>query len=117
MSQKYQIIIQPAAQKGIEEAYFWLSNESARKARTWLEGLQKSILSLETMPFRCSFAFENNFLEQEVRQLIYGKGRSAYRIIFTILDDTVQIIFIRHAAQKPMFDDGDFDNLNEEESG
>lgn len=46
MSQKYQIIIQPAAQKAIEEAYFWLSNDSSSKARQWLEGLYKAILSL-----------------------------------------------------------------------
>jgi plasmid stabilization system protein ParE len=110
MNRKYQVIIQPAAQKAIEEAYFWFSNDSSRKARTWLEGLHKVILSLESMPSRCSLAFENDFLEQEIRQIIYGKGRNAYRIIFTILDDTVQILFVRHAAQKPMIDD-----FNEEE--
>ncbi|YAG14482.1 hypothetical protein NSTC745_03825 [Nostoc sp. DSM 114161] len=33
MNHKYQIIIQPAAQKAIEEAYFWLSNDSPSKAR------------------------------------------------------------------------------------
>jgi len=39
MNQKYQVIIQPAAQKAIEESYFWLSNHSSQKARNWLEGL------------------------------------------------------------------------------
>jgi hypothetical protein len=46
MNDKYQIIIQPEAQKAIEDAYFWFSNISHQKARTWLEGLYKSILSL-----------------------------------------------------------------------
>jgi hypothetical protein len=54
------------------------------------------------MPSRCSLAFENNFFSEEIRQLIYGKGRSAYRILFTIADDTVQVLFVRHAAQKPL---------------
>lgn len=107
MNQKYQIIIQPAAQQAIEEAYFWLSNVSAGKARQWLEGLYKAILSLETMPARCSLAFENDFFEQEIRQLVYGKGRNSYRILFTIVDDTVQILFVRHAAQKPIIDELD----------
>ncbi|BAZ32316.1 plasmid stabilization system protein [Cylindrospermum sp. NIES-4074] len=107
MNEKYQIIIQPEAQKAIEEAYFWFSNISPHKARTWLEGLYKSILSLEKMPSRCSLAFENDFLEQEIRQLIYGKGRNAYRILFTIRDENVQILFVRHAAQKPMIDESE----------
>ena len=102
MNDKYQIIIQPEAQKAIEDAYFWFSNISHQKARTWLEGLYKSILSLEIMP---SLAFENEFFDQEIRQLIYGNGRNAYRIIFTIVDDNVQIIFVRHTAQKPMRED------------
>jgi plasmid stabilization system protein ParE len=107
MNQKYQIIIQPAAQKAIEETYLWLSNDSSRKARIWLEGLYKAILSIENMPSRCSIAFENNFFEQELRQFIYGKGRNAYRILFTIVDDSVQILFVRHTAQKPMIDESD----------
>ncbi|MEG5000911.1 type II toxin-antitoxin system RelE/ParE family toxin [Microcoleus sp. B4-D4] len=107
MNQKYQVIIQPAAQKAIEESYFWLSNHSSHKARNWLEGLYKAILSLENMPSRCSFAFENSFFDEEIRQLVYGKKRNAYRILFTIVDDSVQIIFVRHAAQKPMIDESE----------
>jgi plasmid stabilization system protein ParE len=107
MNQKYQVIIQPAAQKAIEEAYFWLSNDSYSKARTWLEGLYKAIFSLETMPARCSLAFENNFFTQEIRQFVYGKGRNTYRILFTIVDDSVQVLFVRYAAQKPMIDESD----------
>ena len=53
--------------------------------------------------------FENDFLDQEIRQIIYGKGRNIYRILFTILDDTVQIVFVRHAAQKPIIDEFDED--------
>jgi plasmid stabilization system protein ParE len=102
MTQKYQVVIQPEAQQGIEEAYLWFSKDSPRKARGWLEGLYKAILSLEKMPSRCSLAFENNFFEEEIRQLIYGKGRSAYRILFAIVGDTVQVLFVRHAAQKPL---------------
>ncbi len=107
MNQKYNVIIQPAAQKAIEETYLWFSNDSSRKARIWLEGLCQAILSLENMPFRCSLAFENDFFDEEIRQLIYGKGRNAYRILFTIVDDSIQVLFVRHTAQKPMIDESD----------
>ncbi len=77
------------------------------KGIKWLEGLYKAILSLENMFYRCSFAFENSFFEEEIRQLVYGKGPNAYRIIFMIVDDSVQIIFVRHAAQKSMIDESE----------
>jgi hypothetical protein len=32
MSQKYQVIIQPAAQKAIEASYFWLSDNHASQS-------------------------------------------------------------------------------------
>jgi len=107
MNQKYQVIIQPAVQEAIEETYLWFSNDSSRKARIWLEGLYKAILSLENMPSRCSFAFENDFFDKEIRQLVYGKGRNAYWILFTIVNNSVEILFVRHAAQKPMIDKSD----------
>ena len=60
------------------------------------------------MPSRCSLAFENSFFDEEIRQLVYGKGRNAYRILFAIGDDRgVAILFVRHAAQKPMIDESD----------
>ena len=37
MSDRYEIIIQPEAEQGIKDAYFWLSNYSPRQARSWLE--------------------------------------------------------------------------------
>jgi plasmid stabilization system protein ParE len=104
MSQKYSVIIQPEAQQGIEAAYFWYSNCSPQTARRWLEGLYKKIMSLQQMPFRCSLAFENNFFETEIRQIIYGKGNTAYRILFTVVEDRVNVLFVRHIAQKPLFD-------------
>lgn len=107
MNPKYQVTIQPAAQKAIEETYLWFSNDSSRKARIWLEGLYRAILALENMPYRCSLAFENDFFDEEIRQFIYGKGRNAYRILFTIVDDSVQILFVRHTAQKPLIDESD----------
>jgi plasmid stabilization system protein ParE len=102
MSQQYSIIIQPEAQRGIEAAYFWYSNYSPKTARRWLEGLYQKIMSLQQMPFRCSLAFENDLVEAEIRQLVYGKGSKAYRILFTVVEEQVNVLFIRHIAQKPL---------------
>lgn len=56
------------------------------------------------MPKRCSLARENKYFSQEIRQLIYGRGRNSYRILFTILEEqeipTVRILYIRHGSQQ-----------------
>ena len=59
------------------------------------------------MPFRCSLAFENSFFEEEIRQLIYAKGKNVYRILFTVTEKTVQILFVRHSAQRPFLSEED----------
>ena len=51
MSQKYQVVIQPEAQQGIEKAYLWFSKDSPRKARLWLEGL---LIKQRNYPLECS---------------------------------------------------------------
>lgn len=58
------------------------------------------------MPSRCSLARENDYFRQEIRQVLYGRGRNSYRIIFTILVgqkiSTVRVLHIRHAAQQTL---------------
>jgi hypothetical protein len=60
------------------------------------------------MPRRCALAPENAKLSQEIRQLMYGKGKNTYRILFTVLEDqnpaVVRILHIRHAARPPLPD-------------
>jgi plasmid stabilization system protein ParE len=74
------------------------------RAQAWYQGLIKAISSLQEMPRRCSLARENAFFSQEIRQLLYGSGKTTYRILFTVLDDrptpTVRIIHIRNVAQR-----------------
>ncbi len=107
MTGQYRVIIQPEAEQGIKDVYLWLSLSSPRQGRIWLEGLYKSIMSLQQMPLRCSLAFENSFFGEEIRQLIYGKGRNTYRILFTVIEDEVQVLFVRHSAQKPLLPEDD----------
>ena len=79
---------------------------SPEKARQWYEGLLKAIESLSEMPKRCPLAREDRYFSQEIRQLLYGKNRNSYRILFTIIEDnkaaTVRILHIRHAAQQTL---------------
>jgi plasmid stabilization system protein ParE len=83
----------------MESGYQYKAQDAPAIAQQWAIGLMKAITSLETFPARCALAPENRYFPQEIRHLLYGKGRSIYRILFTINDDTVFILHIRHGAQ------------------
>jgi plasmid stabilization system protein ParE len=92
----------PAAVEIFEAAEF-IARFSPDAADRWLAGLERSLRSLETMPRRCGLAPESEELEQELRQLIYGRRRNAYRIIFRVVEpDMVEVISVRHGARDIM---------------
>jgi plasmid stabilization system protein ParE len=102
---KYRIEISSVAESETDGAFLNLSQlTSPVKASQWYSGLLEAIESLSVMPNRCSFARENEYFSQEIRQLIYGKGRNSYRILFTILEigevQTVRILHVRHSSQQ-----------------
>jgi mRNA-degrading endonuclease RelE of RelBE toxin-antitoxin system len=70
-----------------------------------------AIATLQEKPRRCAFAPENDELIEETRQLIYGKSRNKYRILFTIREDTVFVLHVRHSSQAPLTSD----EIDEEE--
>jgi plasmid stabilization system protein ParE len=55
--------------------------------------------SLRHNPRRCARVFAAEFGGLEIRQLVYGRRRGRYRILFTISGDTVEIIRVRHGAR------------------
>lgn len=100
MADTHQVILQPEAYEGMESAFTHIEQDSPERARAWAKGLMEAIDSLAIFPARCPLAPENDNFPQEIRQLLYGKGRQTYRILFTIKGDAVSILLIRHAAQQ-----------------
>ena len=102
---KYQIEISSVAEAEADRAFQWLCQlASIETARNWYQNMLKTIESLSEMPKRCPLARENEYFTQEIRQLLYGRGRNSYRVIFTIVESQeiyiVRILHIRHAAQQ-----------------
>ncbi|HXT37571.1 MAG TPA: type II toxin-antitoxin system RelE/ParE family toxin [Chloroflexota bacterium] len=100
MAEEYRIILQPEAYECMESAYQYIEQDSLDSAHQWAAGLMAAIDSLKTFPARCPLAPESEFFPQEIRQLLYGKGRHVYRILFTIRAGAVSILHIRHGARK-----------------
>jgi len=87
-----------------QDAYIildWLLSEHAGETgMRWIAALQDAIASLAEFPARCPLAPENTVFPFEVRHLLYGKRPHVYRILFTIEDQTVYVLPIRHGRRQ-----------------
>jgi len=66
----------------------------------WFEGLCDAIEGLARFPERCAFAPEPPLRQKGVRQLLYGKGRGIYRVLYHVKGEDVEVLTIRHAHRK-----------------
>jgi plasmid stabilization system protein ParE len=97
---KYRVVTLPAAEADIRKVAAWISEHLTEDAAAhWVEAIRQAITSLSDMPARCPIATEYRTSSRAVRQLVHGRRRHRYRILFEIGDDTVRILRIRHSAQ------------------
>jgi plasmid stabilization system protein ParE len=89
------------AEREGEEILKWLLSQGAGDTGIhWFLALEDAIASLANFPERCPLAPENARFPFEVRQLLYGRKPHVYRILFSIENDTVHILHIRHGRRK-----------------
>jgi len=95
---KYEVIVTPEAQAGIRESFLYIHQRSPLNATRWLQGLYGEIDSLERFPERCSYAREREYLEEELRQLVY----KSHRVVFYVdkLKSTVYVLYVRHGKRR-----------------
>jgi ParE toxin of type II toxin-antitoxin system, parDE len=87
------------AEADLEELHRAILAKAPLTAPIWFARLSKSILSLESLPHRCSLAEEADDLGIELRELLFGKRQGCYRILFTIQNQTVEVHHIRRAVR------------------
>lgn len=92
----YRVRVQPRAQREIYEAAEWFARRSYRQADRWLHGLGEALLTLSEFPGRCALAPESDGFHEPVRQLLYGRGYGAYRLLFIVREQTVHVVAVRH---------------------
>ena len=97
----FQVRLTQTAKAEIDTAYAWLRRNPVY-ADKWFRELMDTIATLQEKPLRCALAPENDALAEEIRQLIYGKSRNKYRILFAIREDTVFVLHVRHSSQAPL---------------
>jgi len=73
----------------------------------WQIAIFEKIYSLDAMPESKPFAFENPDFPYEIREALFGLGsRPVYRILFTIIDDTVNVLTVKAAEEDWISPDG-----------
>jgi plasmid stabilization system protein ParE len=91
------------AEHDADDILTWLLSEYAGETgMRWFEALGDAIASLAEFPARCALAPENEVFPFEVRHLLYGRKPHVYRILFTIKDQTVYVLHIRHGRRQPL---------------
>ena len=99
------IIVFPQAKSDILFKAEWLrqsvSNSSADR---WSSAIVSRIASLADNAEQWPEADEAAELGRNVRCQLLGRGRHVYRILFTIDDQTVNVLRVRHAAQNSLTD-------------
>lgn len=102
MTMSHAINISPRAMADIRATVVWRSQGSRSAAARWHAGVLVAIRSLANKPNRCPPADEAADLGVDLRQLLYGRRRQVYRILFTIEGETVNILRVRHAAREQL---------------
>lgn len=95
----FQVELTPVAEAQIEKAYCWYREMNPEFADRWFRDLMNAIATLQEKPQRCTLAVEHEIFPEEVRQLLYGKSKNIYRVLFAIREATVYVLYVRHSAQ------------------
>ena len=96
----FRVEITPSAEREAQAILEWLLDRQAGETGLrWFLNLEQAIQSLSHFPERCSLAPENDRFPFEVRQLLYGRRPHVYRILFSIEQDTLYVLHVRHGRR------------------
>jgi len=98
----YRLIIQPNALDDLEAAYQWLQVRAPAHAVKWFNGFVDALEQLKTSPESFALSLDIGDAPYPIRELLYGKRKSKYRIIFAIRNEDVVVLYVHHAARKDL---------------
>jgi plasmid stabilization system protein ParE len=101
---KFRVVVTPAAESGIRQAFDYIHQRSPLNAARWLQRLYEQVDTLEYFPERCGKARETEYLEEDLRQLLFR----AYRIVFRIdkAQKTVYVLHVQHKRRRAVGEPG-----------
>ena len=98
----YRVVIETRAIRDIDEATGWIASKADDGAERWFNAIEAEINALSRFLERCPRAREDGLFKYELRQLVFGRRHGRYRLIFTICEDAVHVLHVRHGARPSM---------------
>jgi plasmid stabilization system protein ParE len=100
----YQVVLAETAKNDAEQIYDWVVERAPIKGPRWFEELVGCLYSLENLPYRSPLAREAAEAKRDIRCLLFGNRKHAYRILYEVdeADQTVWILHIRHGARRDL---------------
>ncbi len=97
---RYRVIVTPEAEASIRESFLYILARSSLNAERWICRLYAEIDTLETFPERCAFAREREYLDDDLRQLLF----KSHRVVFSVdkASSTVYVHEVRHAKRRAL---------------
>jgi plasmid stabilization system protein ParE len=109
---RHKVVTTDLAAAEIEEVYCFIRDrDGPGRAANWRRNMYAKVEFLEVFPERCGLAPESDGCRVELRNTFYGQ----YRIIFTVREEEVVVLHIRHGSRQDLSDDelGRFPTDNE----
>ena len=97
---KYRAQLSARAERDVDDVLAWLCRQGAAPAASrWHQPLLAAVGTLEREPQRCPLAPEAEGLGIELRELLFGRRRGVYPILFIVEQRTVYVLHVRHSAR------------------
>ncbi len=96
----YEVEYTERARDHLTQAVDWIADRSSLAAERWITELEKTVQSLQTNPERYPPAPENQSHEIAIQQVLFGKRRGQYRILYTIAESKVVVLDVRHSMRE-----------------
>ncbi len=96
----HRVVVLRRAEEELTAIALWLADHSRDGAVKWLDAFERAKDSLAADPYGGETAPESEFVEAEVRQILF-KTRSGnrYRALYTIEGNDVRILHVRGPGQ------------------
>lgn len=97
---RYRVRLTEKAEADVASILEWFRDQQALAAGgKWYAAVMKALDTLEMHPERCGLAAEAADMGQEIRELLIGKRRGVYRLLFIFSGKTVEILRVWHSAR------------------
>ena len=94
----YRVLITAQAKTNLRDYYVRAAEQAPVAADRWLSRFESALQSLTDHPERCGLAPDNDAVTPTIRQLLFGRTASVFRVLFTIVGDEVRILHIRRGV-------------------